>query len=83
MNTFALVYTLRTQDMWVTHFSPKGAALTRFFIYFFVLDHFDQTVRRTSKYLLILYFSVLISDYFNSIVRRKVSISLFYLFFLF
>ncbi len=48
MNTFALVYTLRTPDMWVPHFSPKEAALTSFFfIYFFVLDHFDQTVRRT------------------------------------
>jgi hypothetical protein len=35
MNAFALVYTLRTHDMWVPHFSPKGDALTSFFLFIF------------------------------------------------
>ncbi len=55
MNTFALVYTLRTQDMWVPHLGPKGAALTRFSDFFFVLDHFNST---KSKYYFILFIDV-------------------------
>jgi hypothetical protein len=68
MNTFALVDTLRTQDMRVPHFSPKGAALTSFFYLYFRFRSFRSKSSTNSEYLLIFCFSVLISDHFNSIV---------------
>ncbi len=82
-NTFALVYTLRTPDMWVTLFSPKKASLTSFFYLFFRFRSFRSNNSTNSKHLLIFYFSVFISDHFNSIVRRKVSIIYFNFVFLF